>query len=94
METEAPSFVDLAAPTVDAAIASGATKATYAGSGAAVTSWFLSSEFGVVCGILLGAIGLIFQIAFSLREDRRKQALYSEQMRALRNATARQEWRP
>jgi hypothetical protein len=59
--------------TVDAAIASVGSKATYAGSGTAIGSWFLSSEFGVLAGIVIGLIGVAVNFVFKRREDRRLQ---------------------
>lgn len=66
---------------VDAAVSSAASKVTYAGSGTAVTSWFFSSEFGVLCGIVLGVAGLAVNVWFKLRDDRRLQAEHEARMR-------------
>lgn len=56
-----------------AASASAATKATYAGSAATIGGWFLSNEFAVLFGIVLGAIGLWLQWHFKHKEYKLKE---------------------
>lgn len=66
---------------LDAAAASAASKATYAGASLTVSSWLLSSEFGVLVGVLIGLIGLVVNIYFKFRDDRRNAAAHRAEMR-------------
>lgn len=43
---------------IDATIAAAGSKATYTGAGMTIGGWFLSSEFAVLMGMLLGVAGL------------------------------------
>lgn len=58
----------------DAAAASIASKATYTGASTTVVGWILSSEFGVLAGIVLGTVGLLTNWWFQHRRDKREQA--------------------
>lgn len=69
---------------LDATIAAGGSKATYTGAGAATVGWFLSSEFGVLCGIVIGLAGLLVNIYFKRREDKRLQEEHEFRMKELR----------
>lgn len=62
----------VASASLDAAIASAASKGTYAGAGLTVSSWILSSEPGFLAGILIGLIGLVINVLFRWRDDRRR----------------------
>lgn len=53
--------------------ASVAGKTAYAGAGATVASWLVSSEAGIVLGVLVGVLGLIANFVFQKRRDRREQ---------------------
>lgn len=66
---------------LDAAAASVASKTTYAGASLTVSSWLLSSEFGVLVGILIGVVGLAVNIYFKLRDDRRSADAHRADMR-------------
>jgi hypothetical protein len=68
----------------DAAIAGAGSKVTYAGSGTAIGSWFLSSEFGVLAGVLIGLVGLAINFTFKRREDKRLQAEHDLRMKGYR----------
>ena len=81
-----------AAEAVGAAVGS---KATYAGAGVSAASWWLSSEAGVLVGILLGVLGLAVNVYFKCRKDRReresrrrdearKEELHAAQLAAIR----------
>ncbi len=72
---------------VDATVAALGSKATQAGAGTTVVGWWLSSEFSVVCGIVIGLVGLAVNIYFKVREDRRLQAEHEERMKDLRSHT-------
>lgn len=60
--------------TVDASISAIASKATYGGASTSVVSWFLSSEFGMVMGILIGLTGLAVNWYYKHKEDKRREA--------------------
>lgn len=66
----------------DTAVAAAASKATYGGAGASVVSWFLSSEFGMLMGILIGVVGLGINWYYKHKEDRRRQEEHDHNMRA------------
>ena len=66
--------------TVDAAIAAVGSKATYAGAGSSLTGWILSSEAGVLFGIILGVVGLAVNYYFKRRDDARLQAEHIARM--------------
>lgn len=72
-----------AAEVVGAAVGS---KATYAGAGVSAASWWLSSEAGVVIGFALGVLGLIVNIYFRRKDDKRKQEMHQAQLDAIRGA--------
>jgi hypothetical protein len=65
---------------IDGTLAAVGTKATYTGAGAASVSWFLSSEFGILVGVVIGVAGLIAQIYYSRKRDKREQAIYELKM--------------
>lgn len=44
---------------IEATIAATGSKATYTGAGMTIGSWFLSSEFGVLMGVVIGVSGLL-----------------------------------
>jgi predicted negative regulator of RcsB-dependent stress response len=58
----------------DAAIASTASKVTYTGAGMTISGWFLSSEFAVLVGILLGMAGFLVNWHYRHKENLRQQA--------------------
>lgn len=68
---------------LDATIAAAGSKVTYTGAGTATVGWFLSSEFGVLCGVALGIAGLLVNIYFKRREDRRLQVEHEARMREM-----------
>lgn len=53
--------------------ASVASKATTAGAGVAGIGWLFSSESAVFFGIVVGVIGLLVNVYFQSRRDRREQ---------------------
>jgi uncharacterized membrane protein YuzA (DUF378 family) len=69
---------------LDAAIATGASKATQVGATTSVVSWLLSSEFGMIAGLVIGLAGLSTNLYFAKKRDRREQAEHEARMRALR----------
>lgn len=66
--------------TIDATLAAAGSKATYAGAGTTVTGWLLSSEFGVLAGILIGVCGLCIQWYYRHKQDKREQAEHDRRM--------------
>lgn len=78
---DTPTHEQIARAAHDAVIASAASKATYTGASATFFSWIVSSEAGVAFGILLGTLGLIVNLIFSLRRDRREQRIAEHTIR-------------
>jgi hypothetical protein len=70
--------------TIDASIAAAASKSTYTGAGLTVTGWLLSSEAAILVGMILGVAGLVVNIIFKVREDRRQERLHQEQIKKLK----------
>ena len=66
--------------TLDATMAAVGSKATYGGASTSVVSWFLSSEFGVLMGILIGLTGLLVNWYYKHKEDRRRQQIHDRKM--------------
>lgn len=65
---------------VDASIASAASKTTYAGAGMTVGGWFLSSEFAVLAGIVLGIAGFLVNWYYKHKQDRRESMEHQRKM--------------
>jgi hypothetical protein len=70
-------------PAADQTIASIASKTTYGGSATAVGGWALSSEAGVLFGVLLGVAGLCVNWYYKHRSDKRHEAEHNQRMAAL-----------
>lgn len=68
----------------DASIAAAASKSTYTGAGLTVTGWLLSSEAAVLVGMILGACGLVVNIMFKIKQDRREEREHQERMKKLK----------
>jgi len=66
--------------TLEASLAAAGSKATYTGASTSVVAWFLSSEFGVLFGILLGVAGLAVNWFYRHRQDKREQAEHEKRM--------------
>ena len=58
---------------VQAAVATAGSNVTYGGAGASIASWLLSSEFGVLAGLLLGLAGFLVNLYFKRQENQRQQ---------------------
>jgi len=56
------------------------SKATYGGASATVASWFMSSEFGMLMGILIGVAGLAINFYYKRKEDNRRQEEHDRKM--------------
>lgn len=70
---------------VDAALAATGSKATYGGSATIIGGWWLSSEFAVLVGMIVGVIGLAVQWYY-----RRKVAMVEIKMREEQNDRERE----
>lgn len=56
------------------------TKATYTGATTSVVGWVLSSEFGILFGLLLGLAGFVVNWYYRHKEDKRQQAEHERRM--------------
>ena len=74
---------------VDATIAAVGSKATYTGAGMTISGWFLSSEFAVRAGIVLGVAGFTVNWYYKHKQDRREQAVHDLRMRQMDDASSR-----
>lgn len=68
----------------DASIAAAASKSTYTGSGLMITGWLLSSQMAVLVGMIVGILGLVVNVYFKVKQDRRDQALHDEKIKQLK----------
>jgi hypothetical protein len=73
--------------TVDATIASAASKTTYGGASVTLGGWLVSSEAAVLAGIVLGLAGFCVNLYFRSRADAREEAEHRARMRALQETT-------
>ncbi len=62
-------------------MAAAGSKATYTGASTSVVAWVLSSEFGILFGILLGLGGFIVNWYYKHKEDKRRQAEHERRMK-------------
>jgi hypothetical protein len=65
----------------DATMAAVGSKATYGGASTSVVSWLLSSEFGILMGILIGLSGLMINWYYRHKEDKRRQEEHERKLR-------------
>lgn len=70
--------------TLETTLATTGSKVTYTGAGMTISGWFLSSEFAVLCGIVLGLGGFAVNFFFQLRRDRREQREHTARMKAFK----------
>ena len=77
----------VAQQTVDATIASAASKTTYGGASVTLGGWLVSSEAAVLAGIVLGLAGFCVNLYFRSRADAREEAEHRARMRALQEPT-------
>jgi hypothetical protein len=66
--------------TIDATLAAVGNRTAQAGGGTTVASWILSSEFGVLVGIIIGVSGLVMQWYYNRKRDKREQAEFEKRM--------------
>ena len=68
---------------LDATMADLGSKATYTGAGGTGLGWLLSSEGGILVGILLAVAGFLLNWYFSVKKDKREQAAHEALMARL-----------
>ena len=66
--------------TFDAAMATAGSKATYGGATTSIVGWMLSSEFGILVGVLLGVGGFCVNWYYRHKADKREQAEHERRM--------------
>lgn len=66
--------------TFDASMAAAGSKATYTGATTSVVGWMLSSEFGILVGVVLGLGGFIVNWYYRHKQDKRDQAEHDRRM--------------
>jgi TnpA family transposase len=64
----------------EAAVAAGASKATYTGSATTMAGWALSNEFIAVGGFALAVLGFVVNLYFKIKDDRRQQRAHEAHM--------------
>lgn len=69
--------------TLDATAAAVASKVTSGGAGLTVLSWITASNLGVLVGIFIGVAGLLVNMYFKHRQDRRAQLAHEAFMAKL-----------
>lgn len=77
----------VAQQTVDATVASAASKTTYTGASVTLGGWLVSSEAAVLFGIVIGLAGFVVNLYFRSRADAREEAEHRARMRALQETT-------
>lgn len=73
--------MDNTAEAASAVAAKAASVATYGGAGSAIFFGLTANEFGAICGVVIGFIGLVANIWFKhqhLKLERRKSGWYTE----------------
>jgi hypothetical protein len=66
--------------TFDATMAAAGSKATYTGASTSVVAWVLSSEFGILLGILLGLGGFVINWYYKHKQDKREEIEHARRM--------------
>jgi NAD/NADP transhydrogenase beta subunit len=61
------------------------SKATYTGSAAAGLGWLTSNEGLAFCGLIVGVCGLLVQLYFARKKDRREEAEHALRMQELQD---------
>ena len=76
---------------IETTLAATGSKATYTGAGMTIGGWFLSSEFAVLVGMLIGVAGFLvnwfykhkltkLEVHLRQKEDARRQAEHEQRM--------------
>ena len=71
---------DATTHTVDATMAAIGSKATYTGAGASVLGWLMSSQAGILVGIIIGVGGFLVNWYYRHKEDKRRQEEHDRRM--------------
>ena len=71
---------DTTTHTVDATMAAIGSKATYTGAGASVLGWLMSSQAGILIGIIIGVGGFLVNWYYRHKEDKRRQEEHDRRM--------------
>jgi len=71
---------DATTHTVDATMAAIGSKATYTGAGASILGWLMSSQAGILFGILIGVGGFLVNWYYRHKEDKRRQEEHDRRM--------------
>lgn len=66
---------------IDATLAAVGHKTAQVGASTSIVGWMLSSEFGVLVGVILGVMGLTIQWYYRRRQDRREEEEHEMRMR-------------
>jgi hypothetical protein len=61
-------------------MAAAGSKATYTGASTSVVAWMLSSEFGILVGVLLGLGGFGVNWYYQHKRNKREQAEHDRRM--------------
>lgn len=69
----------------DLAIASVASKTTYMGATTVGFGWWFTNEAAVISGIVLGTLGLLTNIFFRYRADKREREIHNLKVQELKN---------
>lgn len=73
-------MADATTHTVDATMAALGSKATYTGAGASILGWLMSSQAGILFGILIGVGGFLVNWYYRHKEDKRRQEEHDRRM--------------
>lgn len=71
---------DTTTHTVDATMSAIGSKATYTGAGASVLGWLMSSQAGILVGIIIGVGGFLVNWYYRHKEDKRRQEEHDRRM--------------
>lgn len=60
------------------------SKATYSGAGMSIGGWFVSSEFAVLAGLIIGVAGFFLNWYYRHKRDKREQLEHFARMKTLK----------
>lgn len=69
---------------VEATVASLANKVTYGGGSVALIGGYTANEIAAFGGLIIAAIGLVVQVVFKRRSDKREQLFHDARMRGFK----------
>ncbi len=64
----------------ETAMATAGSKATFGGASTSIVSWMLSSEFGILFGLVLGLAGFLVNLYYKHKQDKREQIEHDRKM--------------